>query len=422
MTSQDISAVADDRAVARAGGTLARIGALYLSQGIPIGFAFEALPVLFRQAGVSLDVIALTPLAGLPWILKLIWAPLVDNHGSARFGRRRSWILPMQALLAASFVLLAFIPPSIENAAVLIAVLLVGSLAAATQDTATDGLAAETLGRSALGAANALQVGGMMAGVMIGGAGTLILVELHGERIALLSLAGLLALSLLPIIVWREPAARRQATAGAARIMSVFRRRGVWPLLILALIYGTANAGGVGLSKLLLVDRGWSTGDVGLVAAVTGLSVILLGSPVAAALANRIGLWITMLTGLGVAAVSLVAWQMVAAGWVPASWPTIVIVTILLGAGAGMVSVAASTLAMRFGGAGGQAGTDVTALQSASIFGEMLIAGIVVWLAGLLGYATAFLVAAAAVLVVALVVTWARRVIPAETLGERAGL
>jgi RhtX/FptX family siderophore transporter len=422
MTSSEITLPTEGSHIDRSSGTLARIGGLYLSQGIPIGFAFEALPVLLRQAGVGLDVIALTPLAGLPWILKLLWAPVVDNHWLERVGRRKSWILPMQALLVASFVLLAFIPASVENAVILIAVLLIGSLAAATQDTATDGLAAETLGRTALGIANALQVGGMMAGVMIGGAGALILVEYWGERAALLFLAGILAIALLPIIAWRERVSSSRAPTGTARIMSVFRRRGIWPLLVLALIYGTANAGGVGLSKLFLVDKGWSTGNVGVVAAVTGLAIIILGSPVAATLASRVGLWRTMLIGLGVAAISLVAWQMVAVGWVSASWTTIVISTILLGTGAGVVSVAASTLAMRFGGAGGQAGTDVTALQSASVLGEMLIAGVVVWLAGLLGYTTAFVVATTAVLVVALAVLWARRSIPVETLGERAGL
>ena len=86
------------------------IGALYFTQGLPMGLSMEAVPVLMRQSGVSMDVIALVPLAGLPWIVKFLWAPTVDNHWNASLGRRRSWIVPMQASLAACLLLLAFLP------------------------------------------------------------------------------------------------------------------------------------------------------------------------------------------------------------------------------------------------------------------------------------------------------------------------
>ena len=121
---------------------LATIAALYLAQGVPFGMAMELLPTLLRRDGASLSALAWLPLVGLPWVLKFLWAPLIDNHWSARLGRRRSWILPMQTIVTACFLALAAIGLTAQTAALSVGLLVLASLASATQDTATDGLAA----------------------------------------------------------------------------------------------------------------------------------------------------------------------------------------------------------------------------------------------------------------------------------------
>src|SRR6218665_515296 len=77
---------------------------LYICQGLPTGVFTQALPAILRQYGVSLSVIGFSGLLAMPWALKFLWAPWVDQHFSKRLGQRRSWILPMQ--LAAVFMLL----------------------------------------------------------------------------------------------------------------------------------------------------------------------------------------------------------------------------------------------------------------------------------------------------------------------------
>ncbi|MCK7473190.1 MAG: hypothetical protein MZV49_06060 [Rhodopseudomonas palustris] len=57
--------------------------ALYVAQGLPYGFFTQALPVLLRDAGLSLKAISATSLLFLPWALKFLWAPFVDHRGSA---------------------------------------------------------------------------------------------------------------------------------------------------------------------------------------------------------------------------------------------------------------------------------------------------------------------------------------------------
>lgn len=52
---------------------------------------------------LSYSQFGLFSLAGYPYSLKLFWSPLVDQIYSLRIGRRKSWILPVQLLVAALF-------------------------------------------------------------------------------------------------------------------------------------------------------------------------------------------------------------------------------------------------------------------------------------------------------------------------------
>jgi MFS family permease len=147
---------------------IAWLASLYLVQGLPFGFQANALAVLLRQQGISLTHIALTSALALPWSFKALWAPFVDKHWSASVGKRRSWILPMQALLILAMVISAFLPLSEGVTPILVLVLLM-NLFAATMDIAVDGLAVDVLRASELGIGNATQVVGYKIGMLMGG-------------------------------------------------------------------------------------------------------------------------------------------------------------------------------------------------------------------------------------------------------------
>lgn len=407
-------AVSDAPAPAQAGRLrfFLLIGALYFTQGLPMGLAMEAVPVLMRQSGVSMDVIALVPLAGLPWIVKFLWAPTVDNRWRAGLGRRKSWIVPMQAILATCLLLLAVLPLDGAGLWMAVTALMIGSIASATQDTATDGLAAEQLAGRGLAYANALQVGGMMGGFMVGGGGVLMVADRLGQQgiFLLLALAPLLTIALA--LSWREPP--RPATAhggGKARLADTFRRPGIALLLLLAFIYGGAHAGGLSVSRIFLVDQGWSNQDTGLVATFSGLAMLALGCPLGSALTAR-NRWLAMGTGMTLAAVSFALFGLIAAGILPTGWSSVLPAIGVLSVASGFIAVSAATIIMAFGGAGKQAGTDVTVLQSANVLGEMAIAGLVVWVAGRTGYVPAFAGVGLALVLALLFVSRAARAIP----------
>ena len=84
---------------------------LYFAQGLPSGFITQALPAILREYEVSLEMIGLSGLLLLPWALKFLWAPVVDKYFIAKWGRSRSWILPLQLISAGIVAIVGLFDP-----------------------------------------------------------------------------------------------------------------------------------------------------------------------------------------------------------------------------------------------------------------------------------------------------------------------
>ncbi|HVE83957.1 MAG TPA: MFS transporter [Myxococcales bacterium] len=177
---------------------------LYLVQGLPYGFQVKVLPLFMAQRGTSNTAIGFIGALALPWLFKALWAPLVDRYGSARFGRRKSWILPLQLLLVGAA--LAGAEAAERGALVpLLGVILVMNLIAATQDIAVDGLAVDILGREELGAGNTAQVAGYKVGMLLSGGALLALQDHIGWSGIFVGMALITASSALLLVPFPEP-------------------------------------------------------------------------------------------------------------------------------------------------------------------------------------------------------------------------
>jgi RhtX/FptX family siderophore transporter len=270
---------------------LGLLATLYLAQGLPFGFFTQALPVLMRKQGLSLPEIGFTHLLALPWALKFLWAPLVDRFGSAAVGRRRSWILPLQALSVLLVTGLALIDPRSGLALLMVAALLT-NLVAATQDIPTDGLAVDLLDDRERGLGNGVQVAGYRVGMIIGGGLLLIVFDRAGWRPTFGSMAAMLALATLPVALFRErpTEAKTQADRPGGLAWIEVLRRPRMPLWIgLIALYKAGDALASAMVKPLLVDRGMSLEDIGLLVGVGGFCAGLAGALLGGYAASRFG-------------------------------------------------------------------------------------------------------------------------------------
>lgn len=288
-----MSATAEQVRVPRA-GRLGLLTALYFVQGMPFGFQATALPVYLRSHGVSVTTIGFIGLLSLPWLLKVLWAPLVDRYGSRRIGRRKSWIVPLQAALALTAAAAAFV--SIEHElGLLLALVFLFNLFAATQDIAVDGLAVDTLRPEELGLGNAAQVVGYKLGMLTGG-GLLVWASQHiGWSGLFLAMAGLSLLVMLITIIAREPAPVHEEAVREAFDWRGFARQAKaaltlpgtgWLLLFIA-TYKLGEAMSDVLYKPFLVDAGIRPEQIGLWVGTWGMIASLLGSLAGGLLASR---------------------------------------------------------------------------------------------------------------------------------------
>ena len=64
-----------------------------------MGLAMGSVPFLLKHK-LSYGEIGVFSLASYPYSMKLLWSPVVDAVWSPRWGRRKSWIVPVQAVSA----------------------------------------------------------------------------------------------------------------------------------------------------------------------------------------------------------------------------------------------------------------------------------------------------------------------------------
>lgn len=268
-------------------GKLGLLSALYFSQGLPFGFFTQGLPVLLRQRGFGLAEIGLSSLLALPWALKWLWAPLVDRWHWPVFGRRKSWILPLQLTTIAILVVLAVLGDAASMQLWMAAILLL-NLLAATQDIATDGLAVEVLRDRERGLANGIQVAGYRLGMIFGGGALLIWYEALGSRGTFLAMAALTALASLPLLRLREPG-DVVSFSQRPRMRHWLRRPGAGQVVLLLVAYKMGDAFATGMLRPFLADRGLSIADVGWLLGTVGFVAGLLGALSGGALVNRLG-------------------------------------------------------------------------------------------------------------------------------------
>lgn len=369
---------------------LALLCVLYFVQGLPFGFQSTALPVYLRQQGLSLTAIGFAGALWLPWGLKALWAPLVDRYGSARIGRRKTWILPMQAGLTATCAAAAFVS-SEESLPLLLGLIFLMNVFAATQDIAVDGLAVDMLRPDELGPGNAVQVVGYKLGQLTGGGLLVWASESIGWSGLFLSMAALCLAALLVTLFAREPTPREsppQEGASAAtgtdwrellgRLKAALLLPGTGWLLLFVGTYKLGESMSDVLYKPFLVDSGITAGQIGLWLGTWGTGASLIGSVLGGVLAARLPLLGAVALTATLRVVPLVGrWLLVKHGVTEASVIGVTLAEEFFGGAltTAMFAFMMSRVDRRIGG------THYTLLASVEVWGKAPVGPLAGWLA-----------------------------------------
>lgn len=267
-------------------GTLLLLG---FGCGLPFLLVGYTLSIWLREAQFALGAIGLISYATLFYVLKFLWAPLLDRLPPPLFGalgRRRGWLASAQLLLAAALVGIALLGPQ-GSLPLFVALVALAAFAGATQDTVVDAYRIEIAPIEAQGALAATYTLGYRIALLTSGAGALYLAEFFGWRSAYLGMAALLLLPLGATLIAREPALDLGRPVGslAQSFVGPFREffaRNGWVLALVLLAF-------VGLYKLpdqmlgviagpFYVDTGFDKAQIATVSKIYGVWIGIAGA------------------------------------------------------------------------------------------------------------------------------------------------
>ena len=295
---------------------------LGFSAGLPLALSGETLRVWMADRGVDLGTIGLLSLAGLPYTIKFLWAPVVDALDvpwlCQRLGRRRGWLVASQLLLMVAILFLGTRDPVAAPLMVGLGALLV-AFASATQDIVIDAYRVESLAADEQAAGMASYVAAYRIGMLASGAGVIGLtawLEAQGLDkmvvwpIAFAVAATLVVVGLAAVLLGREPAtgadpgAAEDKSAAVARVARTARdafvdflsRDAALAVLAFVILYKLCDALAGAMTAPFVLSLGYDKGTYAAIVKGVGLAALLIGGfaggAVAKALPLATALWL----------------------------------------------------------------------------------------------------------------------------------
>jgi PAT family beta-lactamase induction signal transducer AmpG len=306
-------AIGGKRDPAGAGGYFDRrvmmILPLGFASGLPLLLTFSTLSAWLATAGVKRSAIGAFALAGTPYALKFLWAPLIDRlPPPLPLGRRRGWGVTIQLALIAAILALGLCNPR-DNLLLMGGLALAVAFFSASQDIVIDAYRVELLSIEQQGPGAGMIQTGYRIGMLAAGAGALIIADYAGWFAAYASMAALLGVGIVVFLCGPEPIAEaiKQEPAGGmppgqwltTAVVAPFRdfmRRPLWPaILIFILGYKLGEAMAGVMSMPLYIALGFSLGQIAAVSKLAGFFATIIGALAGGALTARMGIFRALL-------------------------------------------------------------------------------------------------------------------------------
>ena len=303
------------------------IPTLYFVEGIPYFLVNNISVLMFARMGVPNGQMSLfTSLLYLPWTLKFLWSPFVDIIRTKRW-----WILTMQTVMSAAFIVLALTMPHPSAQTIAsgttpmglfsftLLLFIFAAFASATHDIAADGFYMLAQSQSSQAAFVGVRSTFYRLANVFGNGVIVAVAGLLETRTGDFPLAwqitvggsGLLLTALTLYHTWAVPRPVSDssdrpkgstATAGDIfrdfknTVVTYFRKPGVWLAVVFMLCYRLPEAFLIKLcSPFLVASRdtgglGMATAEVGLAYGTLGVIFLLLGGILGGLMASRVGL------------------------------------------------------------------------------------------------------------------------------------
>jgi PAT family beta-lactamase induction signal transducer AmpG len=177
---------------------------LSFASGLPFNLTGSTLQAWLASVDIDIKTIGIFSLLTAPYVLKFLWAPLLDRFLPPLLGRRRGWIMLFQLALGVSLAVMGLTSPR-EELAVLGTMAFLVAFLSASQDIVFDAYRVDVIPPAERGLAAAATNFGYRSAAMFGGAVLLMVAKRVGFRSAYELVAGIMLLTVLATFWAPEP-------------------------------------------------------------------------------------------------------------------------------------------------------------------------------------------------------------------------
>ncbi len=264
---------------------------LYLAQSIPMTFFASVLPVIMRMEHFSLTSIGLLQLIKLPWILKFLWAPVVDS-ANGNLGKYKKWIISSELFYATVIFAVAFLDLQ-TNFSMIVVLLVIAFTASATQDIATDAFSFLVLEKKQRSFGSSIQTIGNFLGTLIGSGVLLVIYHYWGWKYLILSLGFFVLLALIPLRLYKPKNIKNNVPSKKISLKDIatfFKQKGIGKHVLFLTVFYSGIIGVLTMQKPWLVDLGYSVKQIGIYSGIYGPAFGVIFALLSGYLIRKIGL------------------------------------------------------------------------------------------------------------------------------------
>jgi PAT family beta-lactamase induction signal transducer AmpG len=280
--------------------------ALGFSSGLPLLLTYSTLQAWMATAGVRRAAIGAIALVGTSYAFKFVWAPIMDRvPPPLPLGRRRGWGITIQILLIGAILALGSSDPKHNLRLMAVFAVLVAFLSA-SQDIVIDAWRVESTTGEQLAPAAAMVQAGYRIGMLVSGAGGLLIAAYAGWFAAYATMAALVGAGLVVFLLVPEPkvpaetpqpaesgwhTVRRAISKAVIVPFRDFMQRPLWPVILIAIFgykLGEAMAGV--MSTPLYISLGFSLPEIAAASKVFGFFSIVTGVMLGGVVTTRYGI------------------------------------------------------------------------------------------------------------------------------------
>jgi len=299
---------------------MAAILLLSFSSGLPFNLTGSTLQAWLASAHIDIKTIGVFSLVGLPYVLKFLWAPLLDRYLPPLLGRRRGWILIYQVALSIGLAIMGLSSPTRAPYALGLIALVVAFLSA-SQDIVFDAYRVDVIPPAERALAAAATTFGYRSAAMFAGAVLVLIAASLSWRQAYLLVAAIMLLTVFatrwapePAVPGRPPATLADAVINPLR--DLLSQRGAWGFLLLVLLYKVGDAFALSLySAFMIKGVGFSLKELSLGGKVNMTVSTMIGVAIGGWIYMRWGMFRSLLIfGIGQACTNLMYMWLALAG------------------------------------------------------------------------------------------------------------